>query len=110
MKIFSDENEKPLATGEISELVVVQEKKIFKGNFELHPGMKMWELDLINSMIYETELGKSKAVIGEDKLIRKHRELEIKEDHIYCAAINMENAMRKFHKMLGTKPPAKKLN
>lgn len=110
MKIFSDENEKPIHNGELSQQIVVQEKKVFKGNFELHPGMKIWELDLVNSMIYETKLGQSKVVIGEDKLMRKHRDLEIKEDHIYCSAINMENAIRKFHKMLGTKPPAKKLN
>lgn len=94
----------------MEEQVIVQQKTIQKGSFQLSPGQKVYELDLANSMIYEAELGEKKALVGKDLLIRGSRDLEVKENHIYCAAINMKNAIKKFHKMLGTVPKKKEVN
>lgn len=96
--------------GEIKEYCIVQEKKVFKASLLMHKGHKVWELDLVNQMVYEAELGEPKAVISKATgLIEKHRDLEQKENHIYCSALNFENAHKHFRKMLGVKPPKKKL-
>lgn len=74
-----------------------QEKKLqFIGSLKPHKGQKCWELDLATGIIRPAEI---KSITAE-LTGAVHRQIIIKPKHLYCVALNLENADRKFVKML----------
>lgn len=80
------ENVKPVETG----------KRLVK-SLDKHRGQTTYQLDLTTSVITEAEYKEEFATLNGK--IRK--QVIMKENCLYCVAINFKNADRKFHKMRG---------
>lgn len=82
------------------------------------PGQRIWELDLATRLITEAKFRDEKVqVIPQRNIVTNQpqgacaktvRDVDMKEGHLYCAALNHKSADRKFFKMLGLKYPKKK--
>lgn len=108
--IIRDDFDKGIDTGGVKEYCIVEEKQKMHGSIRLHKGHKIFELDLVKQVVFEAELGPAEAHINKDNLgiIERRRKLQYKENHLYCSALNFENATKKFRKALGVKKPKEK--
>lgn len=82
------------------EIKIVNQKDVRKevkhlGKIKMHKGQKLFDLDMKTGMIKEAELQEVLNIKGEKK-----RKLIAKPEHLYAPAINLENAERKFLKMI----------
>lgn len=81
---------------EITKQVIKQKRWV--GKLEPKPGQFTWELDLVTSEIKH-------AVIDEvrhDLRGKAHKRIFIKENSLYCCAINRENAEKHFKKLINS--------
>lgn len=82
------------------------------------PGQKVWELNLKTRLIVKAEYKDEKVKIiqavnmvtrrPQGMVSRVVRDVDRKENCLYCCAINAENADKQFFKMLGIPYPKKK--
>lgn len=73
-----------------------QIKKItFVGSLIKKPNMKVYEASILTGDVFLAEMEMQIDTKGKAKHVVK-----VKENHIYCYALNDKNAMRKFEKML----------
>lgn len=74
------------------------------GKVRVHPGQKLWQMDLSTRIIQECQPTEIGALDQHGKPYTK-REFITQPGFIYAIAINVQNADRKFMKQLGIKLP-----
>jgi hypothetical protein len=78
-----------------------QQKQEYKyvGSKRHIPGLKLWELNIENFEIKEVEIVKTVA-IGTDKKPVFTKKANYNPKHLYCQALNLKNAEKKFEKII----------
>lgn len=95
-------NPKIIDDTEIKNVVPIIKEKKFIGSLKAIKGQKTYQLDLSTMIITEAEFINDFVVVTENGGVRK-RQIRVKDNCIYCVALNFKNADRHFHKMLGKK-------
>lgn len=80
---------------QISKPVEQQKKIVFLGSVKKRPNMVVFEASLITGDILP-----AKMELMIDASGKQTSQVKVKENHIYCYALNGKNAVRKFEKML----------
>lgn len=91
----------PQAT-EMHAVAQARRQKVILGKLRPKPGQKVWECNMANGQIAECEEEAAEARLNKDGSARVVRNIKVKDNHLYCVAINRENAERKFIKQVET--------
>lgn len=85
---------------EIQNVVPIIKEKKFVASLRSRKGQKTYQLELTTMIITEAEFT-NEFITMTDLGGKVTRQIKIKDNCIYCVALNFKNADRKFHKMLG---------
>lgn len=84
---------------------VIKQRQL-TGRLDIKPGQTVFEYDLQREECRPATIDKTEAVMADNSqglmqsAVTIHYQVKQKPDHLYCAALNMKNAQRKFDKKL----------
>lgn len=81
---------------QITEAKEYAKKKAYLGSLRRHPGQTVFQMNIRTGIILPAEFSETTAHLRTGQIIKK---ILIKEDTVYCVAINESNASKKFMKM-----------
>ena len=83
----------------------VQKKQVLLGRMVIKPGMKCFEFNYKTGTIIEAEYSKQNIVLTGSPINQISRKVISKENCLYCVAINVNNAEKKFLKLFKITTP-----
>lgn len=102
------ENNKPDKPEIKAEQQIKKEKLIHR--FKIHPGHRVWQIDLTTKIITEATDYEEYVEVKKNGRSVKRKKLVVKENHLYCSALNADNADKHFIKMIYGITPKQLLN